>query len=84
MANKDMLHYRAMSRTKTRNRLTGPVPPVPSGLLPGYARLCPNTLDTTPSGNDAGWNLATGYSPWWAVPYANNNCDDLFSNGFND
>jgi len=68
------------------NRLTGPVPTAPASLnsgplagLLGPSSLCPNLLSTNPSGNDAGWNTATGYTPWYASPYANNLCDDIFT-----
>jgi Leucine-rich repeat (LRR) protein len=66
------------------NKLTGPVPASPAGLLANLSALCPNPLDTTPSANDVGWDAATGYTPWWAAPYANNQCDDLFTNRFGD
>jgi len=64
------------------NALTGPVPIPPAGLFAGFSTLCPNPLDTTASANDAGWNTATGYAPWWATPYANNACDDIFTDRF--
>ena len=44
--------------------------------------LCPNALDATPGPNDAGWDTQTGYPPWWATPYANNLCDDVFTDAF--
>lgn len=68
------------------NRLTGAVPAAPVALYTPRAfvasSLCPNPLTTTPTANDAGWNLATGFSAWWQNPYAGNRCDDLFSAGF--
>jgi len=64
------------------NLLTGAVPAASPNLAAGFSRLCPNPLDTTPSGNDAGWNVATGYTPWWATPFANARCDDLFNGDF--
>jgi hypothetical protein len=64
------------------NALSGPVPVAPANLLPGFSSLCPNPLDLSPSGNDAGWNAATGRTPWWADPTPGNRCDDLLSSGF--
>jgi hypothetical protein len=58
------------------------LPAAPPNLFPGYSALCPNPLDTTPSGNDVAWNQATGYTPWWATPYANALCDDIFTSRF--
>jgi len=63
------------------NKLSGPVPAAPN-FQPGRASLCPNPLDTTPGPNDAGWNAATGHTPWWATPFATNLCDDLFADTF--
>ncbi len=66
------------------NRLTGAVPAAPVALN-GFKRatLCPNPLDTTPNLlNDGAWNTATGFTPWWADPYPNNNCDDTFTSTF--
>jgi hypothetical protein len=34
-----------------------------------------------PSKADDAWNVATGFSPWWATPFANNRCDDIFTDG---
>ena len=65
-----------------RNNISGPVPVAPSALAVGNAALCPNPLDTTPSANDAAWSTATGFTPWWATPYATNKCDDTFTSGF--
>jgi len=66
------------------NQLTGPLPTRPTAFLIGV--LCPNPLDTTPSDNDPDWNAATGTAPlnWWQTPNVNNECDDLFTNGFGD
>lgn len=66
------------------NRLAGIVPPAPSALVADGSSLCANLLDTTPSMNDAAWNVATGTAPsaWWMTPYAGNRCDDIFTNGF--
>jgi hypothetical protein len=68
------------------NHLTGSVPPVPSSSqeVRFSARLCPNPLTTTASPNDTGWDTATGYTPWWATPFTNNLCDDIFSDGFDE
>lgn len=68
------------------NKLTGSVPvaPVPLYTPAAFASstLCPNPLTTTAGANDAGWNAATGYAPWWAAPFASNRCDDLHASGF--
>lgn len=64
------------------NRLTGAVPAAPSSLAANQSRLCPNPLDLTASVNDAGWNDATGHTPWWADPSDGVTCDDLFASGF--
>jgi len=64
------------------NRLSGPVPAAPASLWASQSNLCPNPLDLAPSGNDAGWNAATGHTPWWADPSAGVTCDDLFGAGF--
>lgn len=63
------------------NRLSGDVPTAPSNMYPNSSTLCPNLLNTIPSTKDAAWNNATGHFPWWANPYANNACDDLFTDG---
>jgi hypothetical protein len=62
------------------NKLTGAVPTAPASLI--LAILCPNPLDTTPSANDVAWDSATGFTPWWASPHSSNNCDDVFTSGF--
>ena len=59
------------------NQLTGAVPAAPPSI--SFAILCPNPLDTTAS---TAWDTATGFAPWWANPYPNNKCDDVFTNGF--
>jgi hypothetical protein len=66
------------------NRLSGSVPAFPQNVVTGppSSSLCPNMLDTTPGPNDAGWDTQTGYTPWWATPYANNLCDDIFTDAF--
>jgi hypothetical protein len=64
------------------NALSGAVPAAPANLLPGFSSLCPNPLDLSPSDNDAGWNAATGHTPWWTVPTPDNRCDDLLNSGF--
>ncbi|MBS0555792.1 MAG: hypothetical protein JSR27_00105 [Proteobacteria bacterium] len=62
------------------NRITGPVPnpPSPNNLYANGSSLCPNPLDMTSSANDAAWDTATGYTPWYATPSANNACDEIF------
>lgn len=62
------------------NALTDVVPPA-FGVL-ATAKLCPNAFSLIPSSNDFGWDAITGYSPWWATPYPNNRCDDLFTGVF--
>jgi len=62
------------------NGLTGVVPPVPGPGTLMEATLCPNLLDLTPSANDADWNLATGFDPWWGEH--NSRCDILLRNNF--
>jgi len=68
------------------NRLSGAVPAAPATLYTPAAfassTLCPNPLTISASANDAGWNAATGFSPWWATPFASNRCDDLQADGF--
>src|SRR5262249_10616317 len=64
------------------NRLSGPVPAAPSSLWANQSQICPNPLDLSPSGNDAGWNAATGHTPWWADPTTGVTCDHLFAAGF--
>jgi hypothetical protein len=64
------------------NHLSGAVPEAPSTLWEDLSRLCPNPLDLTPGGNDAGWNAATGHAPWWSDPAAGGSCDNLFGTGF--
>ena len=63
------------------NMLTGAVPPAPTNPYAAVV-LCPNPLDTTPGPYDGDWSASTGYSPWWATPYASNACDDLFTSQF--
>lgn len=47
------------------NRLSGAVPPVPNTLMPpASSSLCPNAFDPTA---DAGWDAATGSTPWYAA-----------------
>jgi hypothetical protein len=51
------------------NAIDGRVPRAPPRLTRFSATLCPNRLDTRPSADasiDAGWNEATGWSPWWS------------------
>ena len=66
------------------NRLSGGVPAFPQNAVTGppSSSLCPNMLDTTPGPNDADWDTQTGYTPWWATPYGNNLCDDIFTDAF--
>ena len=46
------------------NQLSGPVPaPAPPRLAAGDSRLCPNLLDRI---DNAGWDAATGVTPWWS------------------
>jgi hypothetical protein len=66
----------------SNNRLTGALPAPPSSLWTNASRLCPNPLDVERSGNDAGWNAATGTTPWWAGPSNGATCDDLLAAGF--
>jgi Leucine-rich repeat (LRR) protein len=65
------------------NRLTGAVPAAPPAIsFFANSSLCPNLLTTIPTANDATWDLATGFTPWWATPYSNNLCDDVFTSVF--
>lgn len=64
------------------NSLTGPLTTAPDNLVAGASSLCPNLLQTTPSGNDAKWNAATGLTHWYGTPFPNNKCDDLFNDQF--
>ena len=64
------------------NLLSGSVPPAPASLWANMSRLCANPLDLTPGANDAGWNAATGHTPWWADPATGATCDDLMGAGF--
>lgn len=64
------------------NRLSGAVPSAPTSLWSNQSNLCPNPLDLAPSGNDGGWNVATGHTPWWADPASGVLCDDLLMAGF--
>jgi Leucine rich repeat N-terminal domain len=53
------------------NQLSGRVPRAPATLTAFSTALCPNQLDTRPSADptiDAGWNSATGLTPWWSGP----------------
>lgn len=63
------------------NKLTGAVPTAPVGLYTprpwALSVICANPLSTTTSANDAGWDAATGFSPWWATPRAGNRCDEI-------
>ena len=63
------------------NSLSGPLPAAPASLT--SASLCPNALDTTAQpAIDPAWNAATSITPWWAVPFATNRCDEIFFNEF--
>jgi hypothetical protein len=63
------------------NKLTGALPTAPTALL--GASLCPNALNTTAQpAIDPAWNAATGITPWWAIPFATNRCDEIFFNDF--
>lgn len=64
------------------NRLSGALPATPPSLWPNLSRLCPNPFDLAPSGNDGGWNVATGHTPWWAATAAGATCDELLEAGF--
>lgn len=68
------------------NQLTGVIPAAPSSLFSPLAFspsvLCPNPLNTAPNANDPGWDAATDFTPWYATPYANNACDDIFTDSF--
>ena len=64
------------------NHLSGALPAAPSTLAPNNSGLCPNLFDTTPSANDAAWNIATGATPWWATPSSTNFCDEIFPDSF--
>lgn len=64
------------------------------GTSPSRKRRCPiRRFRSSPTGRfmrkrprqtEASWSAgaATGFTPWYATPYANNQCDDLFTNGF--
>ena len=55
------------------NRISGRVPRAPATLTAFSASLCPNLLDPRPSADpsiDAGWNTATGLTPWSSGPGA--------------
>jgi Leucine-rich repeat (LRR) protein len=63
------------------NQLTGSVPLLPVVLI--NATLCPNLISTVPQpAIDPSWNQATGSTPWWATPFATNQCDELFFDPF--
>lgn len=68
------------------NRLTGSVPAAPANLYTPLAwapsSLCANPLNLASSANDAGWNAATGFTPWWATPHAGNACDEIMQGAF--
>lgn len=68
------------------NKLSGSLVSAPSSLYTPLtfspSTLCANSFSTSPSSNDAGWNAATGFVPWWAVPYSSNACDDIFTDEF--
>ena len=68
------------------NRLTGNVPAAPANLYTPQAwapsSVCANPLNLASSANDAGWNAATGFTPWWATPHASNECDGIMTGGF--
>jgi len=68
------------------NALTGAVPAAPASLYVPRAlapsSLCPNPLSTTSGSNDSAWNMASGFSPWWATPLPSNLCDNLFLGAF--
>lgn len=68
------------------NQLSGTVPAAPARLYTPVAYapsvICPNALSLSPGGNDAGWNTASGFVPWWATPFPGNLCDDLFQSAF--
>jgi Leucine-rich repeat (LRR) protein len=68
------------------NRLTGSVPAATLNLYTPLAwapsSLCANPLNLAPSANDAGWNAATGFTPWWATPHASNQCDGIMTGTF--
>ena len=65
------------------NSLTGPVPaaPIPTPGKTFDATLCPNPLDSVASANDAGWNAATGFTPWWTSG-GGAVCDGIFASDF--
>lgn len=65
------------------NALSGSVPVAPSSLLAGQSTLCPNPLSISASPNDAGWDAATGITPWWGSGVGGSACSDvIFANGF--
>lgn len=64
------------------NSLSGPIPVAPASLSPGESTLCPNLLDIGPSPNDAGWEAATGITPWWGGGNGSGCNDVIFDNGF--
>lgn len=79
----DLTGLRLVGFDVSHNQLTGAVPALPLPVIAHpWIRLCPNSLDTTPSVNDAGWNTYTGFAPWWAAPTAGSLCDDIFSERF--
>jgi hypothetical protein len=62
------------------NALSGPIPPAPAALFPGVSSLCPNLFDTSPGPNDAGWDAATGITPWYTD--CESTADRIFTDGF--
>ena len=43
------------------------------------AAICPNSFDTADAHE---WDTVLGVTPWWATPFNNNKCDDIFAQGF--
>lgn len=64
------------------NQLTGSISTAPSNLIAAGSAICPNLFDTIPTAKDNAWNLATGYTPWWASPTPTNKCDEIFLDRF--
>jgi hypothetical protein len=58
------------------NQLDGVVPPAPSGLQSGVSKLCVNYFPATSYVDDAGWDAATGVTPWYQT------CKIVFADGF--
>jgi hypothetical protein len=68
------------------NHLSGRLPTPPGSL--NYcnnqdpiceAAICPNSFDTADAHE---WDTVLGVTPWWATPFNNNKCDDIFAQGF--